>query len=476
MYVLLALLILGYTCYFSYYTILNHYKLGTSTCDFTIFQNAFINTLHGNFMSVSISPFDGRSLLSQHHDFIFLVYLPFFYLFPKSETLLIIQSASIAFAALPLFLFGKKVLKSTPVAVSIAAFFLLHPANHGPNFYDIHQISFLPISVFLLFYFLERKSIFGFMISVLLILGIKDDMYILLLFVSLFIYLNGRENLRFVWYSFISAFIYGFAYNTVGRIWNIIPTFFYYEGIMVDKNGGLLELIKTVIANPLHAIRAVITKDKILYVAQLFGPVAFIPLLRKQNFLLFVYGLAATLLATRPFLYKISFQYVWYVVPFLFIGLVYVLKDVQTINQSLISPLKTLKGRIYPLLITVFFASFIYSWQYGAFPNNTYFIGGFRKVDFTFTAEDKRRLQALNNIVARIPPNASISASDCITPHLLNHVNVKKFASPDNSEPEYLFLRDPNFERQDYLEHLKDIHAYKVIYREGGFQLLKRSK
>ena len=101
-YVILILLIVGYAWFFSYYTILNHNQLRTQTYDFGFFQNAFVNTLHGHFMGISYPPFNGDSLFRNHLGFIWICYLPFFYFFPKAETLLILQSITIAIAALPL--------------------------------------------------------------------------------------------------------------------------------------------------------------------------------------------------------------------------------------------------------------------------------------------------------------------------------------------------------------------------------------
>ncbi|MBN1405784.1 MAG: DUF2079 domain-containing protein [Candidatus Omnitrophica bacterium] len=472
-YIILTLLILGYACYFSYYTILNHYHLQTHALDLGLLQNACVNTLHGNFMSVSYAPYFNACLFFDHYDFIFLIYLPFFYLFSRTETLLIIQSLSIAMAALPLFLLCKKVLKSNFASLIIAAAFLLHPANHGANFYDVHQLSFLPLCAFLLFYFLETKNTFGFITSIVLFLSVKEDMYILLFFLALFIYLNDRKNLRFAGYCFGACVIYGVIYNFVDKIWGINQQFFYYESLMLNRAGGAGEILKTIITNPVYVLHKVFIKEKILYFCQLFGPVLFIPLLRKRNYLLFIFGLAVTLLGTHMPLYQIAFQYVWYIVPFLFLCLLYVLRDIQTNDASLFVPLRTLRGRIQLLLIAVFLASLAFSWKYGAVLNRRHFVGGFNTISFKFTAEDKKRLQDLNDIISMIPVTASIGASEMLCPQLPNNRKISAFLHLYN-KPDYLLLKDPNFEKPNCLEYLKNKCGYKVILRKGGFQLLKK--
>ena len=320
-YLILFLLIVGYACYFSYYTIINHYNFGTATFDFGFYQNAFINTLHNHFMAISYN--GNTSVFRDKCEFILLLYLPFFYSFPKAETLLILQSSVIALAALPLFLLSKTILKSTLAAIFIVLIFLLHPANHCANFYDIHQLSFLPLSIFLIFYCLEKKHTLGFILSILLLLTIKVDMFLLLIFLSLFIYFNNK-NLKFSAYCLCASILYGILYVFVLKKW-MYSFFFYYDGVMVNKSGGMEEILKTMITNPMYILNSVLTQDRILYFCQLFGPLIFIPLMRKKNLILFAYGLAITLLATaNQGLHQIYFQYVWYIVPFLFISLIYI--------------------------------------------------------------------------------------------------------------------------------------------------------
>ena len=344
-YAILSLLILGYGFYFSYYTILNHYHFYNQTFDFGFYQSAFVNTLHGHFMSIPY--YNGQSVFRAHCDFIWLLYLPFFYLFPKAETLLILQSFSIALAALPLFLLSYKILKSRTSSLIIAILFLLHPANHTANFYDIHQLCLLPLCVFSFFYFLEIKNSYAFLISIFLLLIIKVDMFLLLLSISFFIYFNNKNDLRFATFAFGISILYTIVYILFLNKWLKVSYYFYYEDIMLDKTGGMGEVIKTILTNPVFILKTLFKEDKLIYFCQLFGPLLFVPLLRRRNYLLFIYGLAITLLATRPGLYDFHFQYVWYIVPFIFIGLIYFLKDIKTNDNRAISKNKMINHVLF---------------------------------------------------------------------------------------------------------------------------------
>ena len=95
-------------------------------------------------------------------------------------------------------------------------------------------------------------------------------------------------------------------------------------------------------------------------------------------------------------------------------------------------------------------------------------------MNFQFTPRDKERLQELDKLLNTVPLDASIGTDTFIIPHLGMHANITVF-NLDNIEPEYLIFFDPNMAFPDRLEYLKNKRGYKIIRREGGFQLLKLS-
>lgn len=466
--------IIFYTIYFSYYTILNHYQLQTKMYDLGIYQNAFFNTIKGNFMSVSYQSYSGKCLFLDHYDIVYLLYIPFFYIFPKTETILIIQSLSISLAAIPLFLLTKEKLKSNIIAMIITFLFLLHPANHGANFFDMHQLSFLPLFAFFLFYFLEKKNLSSFIIFILLILSIKEDMFILLVFISIFIYFNNKQNVIFAFYCFSISIVYGLILTVFDHYFGTSSHLIYYEGILLDINGGMSELLKTIITNPVFILQGLIKNDKMIYIMQLFAPLAFLSFFHKKNILLLVYGLSITLLSTRNCLYQISFQYVWYIIPLIFIGLNETLKDIKE-NKLFQKIQEGFQLKFFPVIIIILFLTLIFSWQYGAVLNRDYFTGGFDKIDFNFDSNDKKRLDVLNKMISMIPKDAAVCASEAIGTHLVNFTNILRFFDMKSEEmPDYLLLFYPNGERPELVEYLIKEKSYKILYIEDIFQLLKK--
>ena len=465
---ILTLIVVGYGFYFSYYTIINHYHFATAVYDFGSYQNSFVNTLHGNFMKVSYMNYNGRLVFRDHCDFILLAYLPFFYLIPKAETLLTVQAFSIALAAIPLFLFCKDVLKSSFAALIIAAMFLLHPANHCANFYDLHQLSFLPLFIFGMFYFINKKNFFAFTITNFLVLSIKADMFVILLFLSVFIYLNNKKDLKYAVFCFLAGTLYGAAFYFFLSKWLLGSFFYHFKGLMTNENGGLSNVIKTLSVEPKLLVTTLLTPDRAFYCCQIFGPLLFVPLLRFKNIPLFIFGLAITLLATNPGFHKIHYQYVWYNIPFIFIGLIYFVRDMQVNRGYIIG-----QNKVIAFLFAALFATFVYSWQYGAVLNRDRFVGGYTEVNFDFSLQDQNRLIVFDKMIEKIPLEATITADTNLACHLGMHENLKVFAM-DHRESEYLVLLDPERIHPQLLEYLESSRGYKVISRGGGFQILKK--
>ena len=110
------LLVLGYCVYFSYYTILNHYQLGTSAYDLGAFENTFLQTLHGEFLMNA--EYGGLSFFSRHFSPVFALWFPVYALFPGPESLLVVQSIFVALAGIPLYLLCRSMLCSDAVATT----------------------------------------------------------------------------------------------------------------------------------------------------------------------------------------------------------------------------------------------------------------------------------------------------------------------------------------------------------------------
>src|SRR5262249_237083 len=111
-YVLLGVGIAFFCVYFSYYTVLQHYRLMTYSWDMAIFDNMMWNLLRGHWFKAA--PDLGRvgSHIQYHATFGAYFFAPFYAIYQHPQTLLILQATLAGLGALPLFLIARLRLQS----------------------------------------------------------------------------------------------------------------------------------------------------------------------------------------------------------------------------------------------------------------------------------------------------------------------------------------------------------------------------
>lgn len=155
----------------------------------------------------------GVDLFGDHASYILLFFVPLYWIWPSAEWLLIGQALALGLAAVPVFLIANHFLRNAWLAVLPAFAFLMMPALGWMNLENFHPDSFeVPLALFAL-YFLGRRRWRAYMIMVLLLLLVKEDVAFLV--VPLGIYVGLRYDGRM-----------GFITAAVGIIWFIVTVFF----------------------------------------------------------------------------------------------------------------------------------------------------------------------------------------------------------------------------------------------------------
>lgn len=352
-----------YFLWTSYYTIIKHYKFLTNGFDLAIFHNAILNASRGTLFQVWCA--DKLSFFTMHFEPVLSLIVPFYLISPRVETLLIFQAAALALAAVPLYAFAELKLHSARLALVIAVVYLIHPGLHVAQFYDFHEISFLPILFFSMFYFHEKRQLTLFFLATLLCLGIKEDFGIYLFFVFIFLGLTDGWKRHILWGLLLCVGYAWFANWSIrmmgGDPRRLFPA--YYYDLQTSPNDGVVAMLLNAVTHPRRTLALILIKDKLLYLIQLFLPLAFLPLFRVKNLVLFLFPSALTLLASSPALYSFNFQYTLYFVAPGVVGVVYFFE-----------PYHRRKRFVRRVTAALLFASFIMSYQYGVIFNQRYVI------------------------------------------------------------------------------------------------------
>lgn len=151
--ILLIVLTVGYTTFFSVYQIRRYRAFWHE--DVVSVEQPIWNTLYGRFMRATYYPMAGvpvedfverrtESLMADHVQPIFLVLLLPYALFPRTETLLVLGSTAVALGAIPMYNLARRRLGKDGWALIFVVVYLLMPAVETNSVGDLHGLCFLP--------------------------------------------------------------------------------------------------------------------------------------------------------------------------------------------------------------------------------------------------------------------------------------------------------------------------------------------
>jgi uncharacterized membrane protein len=448
---------LTYTVLASAASIRLHRKLLTSIYDLGLFENLLYNTLHGAHGIALTFPY-----FAVHAELILYPLLPFYWLVPRTETMLILQSAFLGLSTIPLFLLARHWLRNGWQAFVLTVAFALYPAVHGPNLYDFH---FLTLSVFFILwaaYFLTVRRWRWFWVAVVLAMSCREDVALGLAAVGLALAALGHRRRV----CLIVGVVGTLWFVTMKFLWmrSFGPATFaeYYAGLVAPGEAGFGSVLRTLISNPLFVVATVFTREKLIVALHLLVPLAFLPVRQRRTVPLLLPGFLVLGLSTsRAAILQLSFQYVCHFTPYLFIAAAVALA---------VRP----QPRRWPALAAVLAGSIIACGQFGALRYD-HVGSGFQTVSLAWTDADAEHYADMKALAAMIPPDASVSAGEHEGPHLARRrVLVTVKAGVQNAE--YVFLGAPSLRWGGRAESVAALQhgSYGVVARRGRHILLRK--
>jgi uncharacterized membrane protein len=470
---LLGLGMAGYAFHFSYHTLQTHYRVGTAAFDLGLESNVVWNAMHGARL-FKASPLGGPDAVytGLHQPYFAYLLAPLYALAPRPQTLLVLQSCMIALAAVPLFLLARRRL-GAGLALVLALSYLLYPPAHGSNLYDFH---YQPLSVFFLLfilYFLEerRDILAGFCIVI--AFSLREDISSLVAVLGLYLVLTGIRPRAGVVVMLVGGLFFGvLKFLIMPRYLGGVNAYVdQYKNLLGQGDLGFAGVLKTVFANPFFTLNTLVERDKLIYLLQIFTPLAFLPWRRPIGMLCCVPGFFFTLLATQyPPLIQISFQYTAYWTPFLFIATIAAFDRLRERERDGLVPPTTHRAWAVALVGAMLVGSF----QFGAILNKSNTRGGFGPYRFGLTADDIQRHNNAHALIAQVPPMAKIVGSELVVPQVSSRPDAYTLRT-GVFDAEYLLFEVPcgGEERNRAVEALSN-NSFGVVDVKGEFVLAKR--
>lgn len=463
-------LALAYGAFMSFYTVRWHHKLGTATFDLGINNNLLYGGLEGRFnQSPVIFPDDPQKYVANHLKIGLYAFLPIYALYPKAETLLVIQSVSLGLGAIPLFLFLRRRLPQW-WAVAIAASYLAYYPMHGANFYEMKLVPTSAAIVLLCIYAIDAKRwVLGGIMFVLATV-MREDMPVPMAVVGAVFLLSGHRpragllmaGTATIWFILIRFRVM----NEVGSWW--FPNM--YEDLWAAPEKGFRSVIKTLVSNPTFTLKHIFVEKKFWYLMHLLVPLAFLPVRRWYTWAALIPGAIMTLLVTDygpPTMF--SFQYVMHWAPYLFVAAGLVLASIAKSDQG--------PERAKGALLAMCLSSAALSFNYGAFTlRDRALESGYHKITFDFSEEEKETYEDVKRLVASIPQSATVGSTERVGAHLSSRVGFYTLRRGSHGV-EYMVARKSGLRLDRTKETIRDgltSGEYGVVGRYGEFLVFKR--
>jgi uncharacterized membrane protein len=464
----------GYATFFAYHTVVHHRNVLSTSLDLGLEENVIWHALHSGSL-FKTTPYGGPTgnMVGQHAAYLSYLIAPIYAIYQKAETLLVLQAALIGGAAIPLYLVARKYLRPW-LSCLVAVWYLFYPPVHGSNLYDFHYPPLAPFFLwFTLYFVLARRNIWAVVFTI-LALSVREDISLGLVIFGAFLTLTDRRPRAGLLLAAAGA-LYFVAMKMI-----IMPiqlggqeAFIHqYAGLLPEGGHGFGGILKTVIGNPAFTLGVVLERDKLIYLLEIFLPLAFFPLRRFVGLLFCLPGFLFTLLSTgyRP-LYQISFQYTAHWTAYLFIA---VIANLSWLGRE--AALRDREGTVWKRawVAAISLAMLVTTYQFGALIQHNAVRGGFGIYHFGTDSEDWERRQKLHALIAMVPPKAKICSSENIVPQISNRPYSYTLRM-GVADADYLLFSVPTGgdERARALEVLSP-GTFGVVAERGQFVLAKR--
>lgn len=397
----LVALVAGYTSYFTRVTLDVHHGLGTSAYDFGLYDQGvwLLSRFETPFVTLM-----GRNLFGDHTSFILIVLVPVYWIFPSAGALFFAQSLMIALGAVPVFLLARKLLGNEPMALVLAACYLLHPAVGWTNRENFHPDSFIAVFVGFAIYAAVERRWRMYAVFVVLALLVKEDASLVLVPLGVWVAVKRDRRIGLLSIvgsvSFMLAAMFVVIRNLVG-----VPT----RNAWRIPFGGPTGFLEALVTKPSKVIEHYWSDNRPFYFWQMTSPVLWQFLIAPSVAMISAVVLATNMLSTFWYQYQIEYHYALVAVPAIVMGTVYAIGTVPPARRAL-------------LVAAVAVSSLWTGWAWGALPFS-------RDLPYTWSSDHPVAVDA-REIIRGIPDDAVVSAQYSISAHIDHRREIYMFPTP----------------------------------------------
>lgn len=402
-YAVLGCMMLVYVWVFARLAVLRHDVFGTWAYDLGGWDQAIWAISRGRSLWSTIW---GLNVFGDHLCLTIVLFAPLYWLWNDARIILIAQTVILALGALPLYWIAKDKLSGRWIALLFPFLYLMYPALQWTNWDEWHPDTLATPMLLFAFYFLSRKKYAPFALCAAIVLLTKEDFAFTVAALGIYVFFccSKRWGAAVVagslaWFAVAVAILR--AYNGIGVL---------RMGSLYGPLGGSLSEVATgVFTKPGLVASALLNPERLHYLFQLLGPVAFVSLFAPSVLLIALPVTMVNLLAAS-YQSSIVYHYTVLITPFVFIALVYAFAKVKPASYAK-----------YLLVGVLLVASLVANVNWSPSPLSAH-VGSWGTYD--------PRVAIYNEAVAHVPKDAVVSATYQFVPHLDHREWVYMWPNP----------------------------------------------
>ena len=288
--------------------------LETRAFDLGIFAQAVWNTLHGDFLFSSIK--ENINLMGDHVSPILLGTAPFYAMWPDPRMLVLLQALAAASSFFPLALIARDKLKDRSlVLIFLLMYFFFQPMRAALH-EDFHPEVLAEPFLWWAFFFLDRKQIKWFVLSLLIAVTGKEN-YLGIAFMLGF-YAFVWKRLKFLGVLVMLGSAALLIWETKWLVPHLIGGAYFY-----GANYSVM------LSDPVHGVLLrILNPESLEYALKVFAPFLFLPFFHWATLVLICPVLFQNILSVNGCMRSFNYHYLTGMTPFLFISTIYSLNAV----------------------------------------------------------------------------------------------------------------------------------------------------
>ncbi len=415
------------------------------------------------------------------HTAFFLYFLAFFYnIYPHPGTLFVLTALALGATALPLFLIARRLLQGGHTAFMLAVAYLFYAPKHNLNFLDGDPIIFLIPLLSMAFYAALAGRTLWLVMCLVFSLTLKTEAPLFVIMFMVYLIYHRKRGLQVsgktCWFLLLSAIAF------------LLMNYFLYSRFSTGSmfSGFYAGNLPEAMVQGVQQVFSLISAERGRVWVQLFAPVLFFPLFSLELYI----GLPslALVLLTQDFVFQRA-HYLAGLIPFVFIGTMYVLKRFSERPQLQIF-------FVILVLAGCFLSNFghnivgtAYSSEVGGIIADARFVSAKNIFDPRFYIQDEEDRIAWK-MIDLIPDDASVSVSGDLMVPLSARRRVFEFLDRayDYYNVDYILIHNKNMylgagryewsdpRMKEALELLLRHRDWSLVSREGDLYLFERAR